>query len=90
MRKALHNHSEYDDQKMEIYYSDIQEELRMLKVLLMVAIIMSTIVMLAIFGLFIYMKRSRNRLGISNPSWCGGKGDDIMDLPVIYSNSKVN
>lgn len=89
MRKSLLNHSEYEDEKVRLFYDDIQDELFTLKILLMVTIILSTMVMIFLFVLVLYLKRSRNRLGISNPGWCGGKGDDIMELPVIYSNAKV-
>ncbi|CAL8113058.1 unnamed protein product [Orchesella dallaii] len=87
MRKSLLNQSEYEDEKVRLFYDDIQGELLTLKILIMITIIMSTLVMISLFFLMMYLKRSRNRLGISNPGWCGDK-EDITELPVIYSNAK--
>lgn len=90
MRKSLKNESDHEDANFLLFYTDILNELETLKILLLLVIFIITVVMIAVVALFIYIKRSRNRLGISSSSWCGGKKDDIMDLPVIFSNSRVS
>lgn len=89
MRKG--NESDFRDELYYDLYVHVQNDLRLLKILIGVLIILSTLVMLALFGIMIYFKRLRNRLyqqqQVNNPYMKNSK--KVGDYPVIYSNNKV-
>jgi hypothetical protein len=91
MRKP-ENESEFRDELYIDLYYKVQEDLRLLKILIGIVIILSTVVMLALFGIMIYFKRLRNKLqqqqNINNP-YHHKQSKKFGDYPVIYSNSKV-
>jgi flagellar basal body-associated protein FliL len=88
---------------VDLYYK-IQEDLRLLKILIGIVIILSTVVMLAMFAIMIYFKRMRNQIKANQTGPATGgdsssanaylkkmqKKKDLMDLPVIYSNNRVS